>query len=147
VALVLTSAAYFFQIHFNIIIASILASQKMLRTFWFSDKSFVCIVSLSPPSEFNICVEFEINTSAYKTYSRIILIGLPCEGDDAVGNDKLELEILTVGLISRFPTVNILSSLRNDTLSNCDFVDKSKSCSNAKAHLSPLEGNNEVVLC
>lgn len=146
-ALFLTSAIYFFQIHFNIIIASILASQKMLLTFWFSDKSFVCIVSLFPPSEFNIYVEFEINTSAYKTYSRIILIGLPCEGDGAVENDKFELETLTVGLISRFPTVNILSSLRNDTLSNCDSVDEPKSCSNAKAHLSPLEGNNEVVLC
>lgn len=106
----------------------------------------MCIVSLSPPSEFNICVEFEINTCAYKTYSRIILIGLPCEGDDAVENDKLELEILRVGLICRFPTVNILSSVRNDTLSNCDSVDKSKSCSKAKAHLSPLEANNEVVL-
>jgi hypothetical protein len=102
--------------------------------------------SLSPPSEFNICVECEINTSAYKTYSRIILIGLSCEGDDAVENGKVEMEILRVGIISRFPTVNILSSVRNDTLSNCDSVDKCKSCSNAKAHLSPLEGNNEVVL-
>jgi len=41
-------------------------------------------------------------------------------GDDTVENDKVELEILRVGLISLFPTVNILSSVRNDTLSNCD---------------------------
>lgn len=146
-ALVHTSGTYFFQIHFNIIIASILASQKIFVPSAFPTQVLCALFQLSPPSEFNICeLEFEINTSAYKTYSRIILIGLPCEGDDAVENDKLELEILRVGLISRFPTVNILSSLRNDTLSNCVSVDKSKFCSNAKAHLSLLEGNNKVVL-
>ena len=107
---------------------------------------FCVYLSLPPPSEFNIFIESEINTSACKVQSRGILLGLPCEGDDAVENCKLELEILSVGLISLFPTVNILSSARNGILSNCDSEDKSEFCSNAKAHLSPLQGNNEAVL-